>query len=114
MDVTATNPDGSSVTLAGGFTYKAATLDLSKVDVGAGDSVIVTWSGPPSSSEFGPRDVIELYSIADPSGTALWTMSCECDHSSKPFSAPHEPGVYEVRYLMFGKFLLAKATLVVR
>ena len=37
VDVMVTKPDGSSVTLAAGFTYKAATLELSKADVGAGE-----------------------------------------------------------------------------
>ena len=56
VDVTVSNPDGSSVTLAAGFTYKAATLELSKADVGAGESLVVTWSGPPDPSDSGQRD----------------------------------------------------------
>jgi hypothetical protein len=38
--VVVTNSDGSSETLAGGFIYKAATLELSKSDVSAGDTIV--------------------------------------------------------------------------
>jgi hypothetical protein len=75
VDVKMTNPDGSSVTLAAGFTYKAATLELSKTDVGVGESVVVTWSGPHDPSDFAPSDVIGLYAVDDPSNTALWTTT---------------------------------------
>jgi hypothetical protein len=115
VDVMATNPDGSSVTLAAGFTYKAAILELSKADVGAGESVAVTWSGPPDPSDFAPPDVIGLYAVDDPSNTALWReTSCVCDRSSAQFEAPRRPGVYEVRYYMLSYYLLARVTLVVR
>jgi len=110
-----TNPDGSSATLAAGFTYKAATLELSKADVGTGESLVVTWSGPPDPSDFAPPDVIGLYAVDDPSNTALWTTtSCVCDRFSAPFKAPLRPGVYEVRYHMLSQYLLAKMALVVR
>lgn len=67
-----TNPDGSSVTLAAGFTYKVATLELSKADVGAGEPLVVRCSGPPDPSDFASPDVIGVYAIDDPSNTALW------------------------------------------
>jgi hypothetical protein len=114
VDVTVTNPDGSSVTLAAGFTYKAATLELSKADVRAGESVVVTWSGPPPDpTDFEPPDVIGLYAVDDPSNTALWTATSGV-RSSAQFEAPLRPGVYQVRYHMRRQYLLAKVALVVR
>ena len=114
-DVMVTKPDGSSVTLAAGFTYKAATLELSKADVGAGESLVVTWSGPPDPSDFTPPDVIGLYAVDDPSNTALWTTTSGVgDRFSAQFEAPRWPGVYEVRYHMLSQYLLAKVALVVR
>jgi hypothetical protein len=115
LDVTVTKPDGSSVTLAAGFTYKAATLELSKADVGAGESLVVTWSGPPDPSDFAPPDVIGLYAVDDPSNTALWTTTSGVDDRfSAQFKAPLRLGVYEVRYHMLSQYLLAKVALVVR
>jgi hypothetical protein len=115
VDVVVTNPDGSSVTLAAGFTYKAATVEVSKADVRAGESLVVTWSGPPDPSDFSPPDVIGLYAVDDPSNTALWTRTSGVgDRFSAEFEAPPRPGVYEVRYHMFSQYLLAKAVLVVR
>ena len=115
VDVIVTNPDGSSVTFAAGFTYKAATLELSKADVSAGESLVVTWSGPPDPSDFAPPDVIGLYAIDDPSNTALWTTTSGVgDRFSAEFEAPVRPGVYEARYLMLSQYVLAKAALVVR
>jgi hypothetical protein len=116
-DVTVTNPDGSSVTLAAAFTYKAATLELSKTDVRAGESLVVTWSGPPSPYDpvDGDPDVIRLYAVDDPSNTALWTTYSRAgDRFSAQFEAPLRPGNYEVRYHMRSEDLLAKAPLVVR
>ena len=105
----------SSVTLADGFTYKAATLELSKADVGAGESLVVTWSGPHDPSDFAPPDVIGLYAVDDPSNTALWTTTSGVgDRFSAQFKAPLRPGVYEVRYHMLSQYLLAKVALVVR
>lgn len=115
VDVSVTNPDGSSVTLAAGFTYKAATLELSKADVAGGESLMVTWSGPPDPSDFTPPDVIGLYAVDDPSNTALWTRNSGIgDRFSAQFEAPLRSGVYEVRYHMLSRYLLAKAALVVR
>lgn len=119
MDVIVTNPDGSSATLAAGFTYKAATLELSKADVGAGESLVVTWSGPHDPSDFEPPDVIGLYAVDDPSNTALWTTQSPSSlvgshRFSAQFAAPLRPGVYEVRYHMLSQYLLAKVALVVR
>jgi hypothetical protein len=115
VDVTVTKPDGSSVTLAGGFTYKAATLELSKTAVGAGESLVVTWSGPYDPSDFLPPDLIGLYAVDDPTNTPLWTRASGFgDRFSAEFDAPRRPGVYEVRYQMLSQYLLAKVTLVVR
>jgi hypothetical protein len=115
VDVVVTNPDGSSVTLAAGFTYKTATLALSKADVRAGESVVVTWSGPHDPSDFAPPDVIGLYAADDPSNTALWiTTSGVGERFSAEFEAPLSPGVYEVRYHMLSQYLLAKVALMVR
>lgn len=99
VDVVVTNPDGSSVTLAGGFTYRAATLELSKDDVGPGETLRVTWSGPHDPSDFSPPDIIGLYAVDDPHNTALWlTTSGVGDRFSREFQAPTNPGAYEVRY----------------
>ena len=115
VDVTVTKPDGSSVTLAGGFTYKVATLELSKADVGAGESLVVTWSGPPDPSDFAPPDVIGLYAVDDPSNTAIWTTTSTVgDRFSAEFKAPLRRGAYEIRYHMLDQYLLAKVPLVVR
>jgi hypothetical protein len=115
VDVTVTKPDGSSVTLPAGFTYKAATLELSNADVGAGESLVVTWSGPPDPSDFSSPDVIGLYAVDDPSNTALWTTTSGVgDRFSARFQAPLRPGVYEVRYYMLSQYLLAKVALAVR
>jgi len=115
VDVTVTKPDGSSVTLDAGFTYKAATLELNKADVGAGESLVVTWSGPPDPSDFAPPDVIGLYAVDDLSTAALWTTPSGIgDRFSVKFEAPLRPGVYEVRYHMLSQYLLAKVGLVVR
>ena len=115
VDVTVTNPDGSSATLVAGFTYKTATLALSTADVRAGESVVVTWRGPHDPSDFGLPDVIGLYAADDPSNIALWrTTSCVCDRFSTEFKAPLRPGFYEVRYHMLSEYLLAKVALVVR
>ena len=67
VDVMVTNPDGSSVALAAGFSYKAATLGLSKADVRAGESLVVTWSGPPDPSDVAPPDIIGVSAVDDPS-----------------------------------------------
>ena len=82
VDVMVTNPDGSSVALAAGFTYKAATLELSKADVGAGESLVVTWSGPPDPSDFTPPDVIGLSAVDDPSkhSALAHDLLCRCCH----------------------------------
>lgn len=115
VDVVVTNPDGSSVTLPAGFTYKNATLALSKAHVRAGESVVVTWSGPHDPSDFAPPDVIGLYAVDNPSTTALWTTTSGVgDRFSAQFKAPLRPGVYEVRYHMLSHYLLAKVALVVR
>jgi hypothetical protein len=115
VDVMVTDPDGSSVTLAAGFTYKAATLELSKAGVAAGESLVVRWSGPPDPSDFALPDVIGLYAIDDASNTALWTTTSGVgDRFSAQFEAPLRAGVYEVRYHMLSQYVLAKAVLVVR
>ena len=115
VDVVVTNPDGSSATLVGGFTYRTATLELSKSEAGAGETLVVTWSGPHDPSDFAPPDVIGLYATDDPSHTVLWqTPSGVGDGFSAQFTAPTRPGAYEVRYHMLSQYLLAKTPLTVR
>jgi hypothetical protein len=115
VDVVVTNPDGTSVTIAGGFTYKVATLELSSSEVNPGETVVVTWSGPNDPSDFAPPDTIGLYELNSPFTTELWgTTSGIGDRFSAQFKAPMTPGSYEVRYRMLSKYLLAKASLVVR
>ena len=115
VDVVVTNPDGISVTLVAGFTYKAATLELSKSDVGPGERLRVTWRGPHDPSDFAPPDIIGVYAAADPHSTALWsTYSGAGDQFSQEFQAPTNPGAYEVRYYMLSQYLLVKMPLTVR
>lgn len=115
VDVSVTNPDGSSATLAAAFTYKSAVLELNKTEVAPGEPVIVTWSGPHDPSDFAPPDVIGLYAGDDPSSAALWsTASGVGERFTAQFEAPLRRGVYEVRYHMLSQYLLTKRTLIVR
>ena len=115
VDVVVTNPNGSSVTLPGGFTFKAASLLLSKSDVVAGETVTVTWRGPHDPSDFLPCDRIGLYRVGDSSNASLWdTCSGVGVEFSAQFKAPSTPGEYEVRYHMTSEYLLATVSLRVR
>ena len=115
VDVVVTNPDGSSVTLTGGFTYKAATLELSKSVAAPGETLTVTWSGPHDPSDFSPPDIIGLYAIDEGLGPAVWsTASGIGERFSRQFAAPLKPAMYEFRYHMMSQYLLATAPLTVR
>jgi hypothetical protein len=115
VDVVVSNPDGSSVMLAGGFTFKAASLLLSKSDVVASETLTVTWRGPHDPSDFLPCDRIGLYRAGDSSNASLWeTCSGVGDQFSAQFKAPSAPGEYEVRYQMMSEYLLATVPLSVR
>ena len=115
VDVVVTNPDGTSATLPGGFTYKAATLAVSKSVANPGETLVVTWSGPNDPSDFTPPDTVGVYAVDDPSNRPIWyTPSPVGDGFSQNFNAPANPGNYEVRYFMMSQYLLAKVPLTVR
>jgi len=115
VDVVVTNPDGRSVTLAGGFTYRGATLAVDKSDVRPGETVVVTWGGPPDPSDFAPPDLIVLSAVGDRFHSSLWeTFSGVGGPFSATFKAPATPGAYELRYLMLSQYLLATVPLTVR
>ena len=115
VDVVVTNPDGSSAMLAGAFTYRTATLELSKSVADPGETLTVTWIGPHDPSDFAPPDVIGLYAVDDPLDTPIWwTPSAAGGRFSAQFKAPAKPDAYEVRYHMLSEYLLAKVPLTVR
>jgi hypothetical protein len=113
-EVVVTNPDGTSASLLG-FTYKAATLELSKATAVPGETLTVTWSGPHDPSDFLPPDIIGVYALGDPTNKVLWsTGSGVGERFTQSFKAPTVPGAYEVRYHMLSQYLLAKVPLTIR
>jgi hypothetical protein len=109
-----TNPDGVSVTLKDGFTYRSAILELNKSEGSPRETLLVTSSGP-YSSDFTPPDITGVYAINDPNNSSLWeTTTGDGGRFSQEFKAPTRPGVYEVRYYMRGLYLLARVSLTVR
>ena len=115
VDVVMTNPDGTSATLAGGFTYKTATLELSKSVADPGETLVVTWSGPNFPPDFEPFDTIGLYAADDPFNKPIWLMlASDGERGSLQFVAPSSRGSYEVRYFMARQYLLAKIPLTIR
>jgi len=116
VDVVVTNSNGESVTLPRGFTYRSASLQVHQVAVSPGDTVVVSWSGPPGSDDDTgrtPPDVVALFASDDPDGLLLWSASA-IDRTSDQLTAPARPGTYELRYYMFGKYVLVKTPLIVR
>ena len=114
VDVVVINPDGSSATLTSGFTYKQATLALSRSEVSSAEMVVATYAGP--DHPVGPLpDVLQLHALGDPANPPVWITAVGGTGSGElSFPAPSAPGRYELRYLMFSQLLLAQTAFAVR
>jgi hypothetical protein len=97
VDVVATNPNGESASLKGGFTYAIPpTLTLDAASVSAGGPVRVTWA---ASTTWG-LDWIGLFRAGAANVDWLkYIYTGGATSGTSTFTMPLEPGLYEFRYL---------------
>jgi hypothetical protein len=119
VDVVVTNPDGKSLTLTGGYTFKVmvATLIASPNLVASGGQLTMSWVTPDGRGCIGGGDWIALYRVGDPDDTGavnghsdLWyDHLCGATSGTRTLSAPPQPGQYEFRYLIGGAGSVARS-----
>jgi len=95
VDVVVTNPDGSSSTLPGGFTYQAVTVTVSPAVVTPGAQLTVSWVAPPGQSQ---DDWIGLFKTGE-TVERWYFYTGGLTSGTRTLTAPAEPGEYEFRYL---------------
>jgi len=95
VDVLVTNPDGSSSTLPGGFTYQAVTVTVSPTVVTPGAQLTVSWMAPPGQSE---DDWIGLFKAGE-TVERWYFYTGGLTSGTRTIAVLSEPGEYEFRYL---------------
>jgi hypothetical protein len=102
-DVVVTNPNGSGVTLAGGFRFTTITISVRGNPVTAGGDLTVTWVVPAQAE---PRKLEEgLVLMNTATGNFHWHSDTSgTDSGTRRLIAPTEPGQYEFQYRDFDDF----------
>jgi hypothetical protein len=96
VDVVVTNPNGSSSTLAGGFTYQDVTVTASAAVVTAGAPVTVSWVAPPGQSD---GDWVGLFKAGE-TLERWFVYTGGLVSGTRTLTVPADPGQYEFRYLV--------------
>jgi hypothetical protein len=90
-----TNSNGSSASLADGFTYQAVTVTASAAVVTVGSPLTVNWVAPPGQS---PEDWVGLFKPGET--TERWyAYTGGLTTGTETLTVAVEPGEYEFRYL---------------
>ena len=101
VDVSVTNPDGQSSTLARGFAYEIVMLKASADTIAAGaEPLTVSWTAPKGRPLW---DWVALIKVGESTGTyakGWWEYTGGAALGALTMSAPAEPERYEFRYML--------------
>jgi hypothetical protein len=102
-DVTVTNPGGASVTVPGGFTYfPLPVLTVAPTVVAPGGQLNVSWV---NSILGGSDDGIGLFLVGDIDYNYYDFKNANGPSGTLSFTAPALPGLYEFRFLPYGRLV---------